>query len=215
MNFDLELKDNLKPFFFYEEKHKDGAMYILKFNTEYSDGILHGGQYGARITKMHGDTGYERDLWRAEIIAWGRTVEAGDEVNWHNERHYKPQECLTNEQANDYIQNHLMCIELRRMRKNDNLSREQIADFLDKPIQAIEEFEKGDVSRLFVSDVEKLCNLYGVDLTQLINGTASKNMILVESNKFSTKELEDVAYVNRIVSNSKVMEEILNERTGR
>ena len=94
------------------------------------------------------------------------------------------------------------------IREQQGFSQKQIADFLEIPVEQLDEFEKGN-ARINVSSLEKSCELFGCSLLMMIGQEEICLLPKVENaHNLTTKDMEGLCAINRIALNLRKMNSI-------
>lgn len=93
---------------------------------------------------------------------------------------------------------------LRNLREKSKLTEVQLAEFLKVDPEVISKVENGQAS-LDVSLLEKLADLFCVEISTLIDEDVNLELNIISFKNFSTKDLEAIAHLNRIYKNLKFM----------
>lgn len=92
---------------------------------------------------------------------------------------------------------------LKKLRKENNLTQIQIADYLNVELSEIEKIEN-DKGTLKSSSLNKLSALYGCSEEDILNGESSPDFT-IKSNQVDLNTLVDM---NRIIRNLKQLHEL-------
>lgn len=102
---------------------------------------------------------------------------------------------------------------LKILRETSNYSQKQIASFLGIDQTTLSKIESGD-RKLSVVQAEKLAMLYGFDVASLrkSESISSSVRIAFRANDVKQQDLLDVAEMNQILLNLKLMKNLIGER---
>lgn len=100
----------------------------------------------------------------------------------------------------------------KALRKEINISQEQMADFLGLEQSSISKFESGE-RNLGISSLEKACALFGISLNELSTNNSKIKSIAPSFRKseISIASLEDIAKINKVAMNIIEMKKILDK----
>ena len=93
--------------------------------------------------------------------------------------------------------------QLRKLRKEYNLTQKQIADYLGTETSKIKELENNNET-LSSSSLTKLCDLYGCQPEDILTGNYSLKPMI----KSDDVDLNTLASMNRIIRNLKQLHEL-------
>ncbi len=96
---------------------------------------------------------------------------------------------------------------LRNLREKSKLTEVQLAEFLKVDPEIILKIENGQAS-LDVSLLEKLADLFCVEISTLIDEDVNLELNIMSFKNFSTKDLEAIAHLNKVYKNIKFMTSI-------
>lgn len=113
------------------------------------------------------------------------------------------------------IMNDLVRENFKRIRKEINITQEQIAEFLGVEQSSISKFESGERT-ISVSNLEKACSLFGVPLNVLFS---KRDDLFTLSPSFrktgiNLSSLEAISEINKIALNIIEMNTILGKNNG-
>lgn len=101
-------------------------------------------------------------------------------------------------------------IRLKELRKESNLTQEQLANYLEVDQSLITKIENG-TRALNITMVEKICSLFGCSEDYLF-GNSNDYIPLkfaFRANLINEEDLQSIAAVNRIAMNIKYMNELI------
>lgn len=103
-------------------------------------------------------------------------------------------------------------LRLKELRKNSNLTQEQMAKYLDVDQSLITKIENG-TRVLSVTMIDKLCSLFGCTEDYLL-GHSEKYISLnfaFRIDEIQSEDLQSIAAVNKIAMNIRYMNEMIGE----
>jgi transcriptional regulator with XRE-family HTH domain len=106
-------------------------------------------------------------------------------------------------------------VNFKKLRKALNVTQEQMAEYLKLEQSSISKFESGERT-LTVSNLEKACSLFGVNLNDLYQDSNHLRVLSPSFRKteISTISLEDISNINKIAMNILEMNVILKKHNG-
>jgi len=104
---------------------------------------------------------------------------------------------------------------LKRFRKEMNISQEQIAEYLNLKQSSISKFESGE-RNLSMSNIEKVCSLFGIQTSDIFKEQSNSKKILpsFRNTDLSISSLKDIANINKIALNIIEMRLISEKQNG-
>lgn len=101
---------------------------------------------------------------------------------------------------------------LKVLRETSKYSQTQVASFLGVDQTTLSKIESGD-RKLSVAQAEKLALLYGFDIASLrkTESISSPVRISFRANEIDEKDLADMAQMNQILINLKLMNNLIGE----
>jgi len=100
---------------------------------------------------------------------------------------------------------------LEKLRLKNNLSIETIANYLNITIDEYNQFLESKFS-LSTTKLEDLCNLYGVDVSDIFDDIEPTTLTEINLSNLDAKDLKEIANLNRVVFNYIKMNNLKNKK---